>query len=447
MALRKEGTYMLEMLAYGLGHVEEFLWTYVGFATIIGAGCWFTFKTRFAQIRLFPKAIKYALHAGKKEEVDQGVHPLKAFWATLGGAVGIGNVVGICSAVQIGGPGAVFWVWVVAFIGVLLKYTEVYIGMLYRKRRPDGGWDGGPMYYLKHAYRQKWVPYFAAGLLWIYGVEVYQFHVMVDAFALTWDIPRTLVMIPMLILIFLAVRGGMKSLSAVCSKLVPLLIGGFLIMTTIVLLLNITHVPKMIMDIFLGAFSGTAAVGGFVGSSFMQVFSQGVARGCYASDIGIGYTSILHAESSETRPERQASLTFLGMFADILGMCTLSMFLVLVTGVWHESVDQSLQVQTALSYYFPGMHVLMPIMIFMLGYSTVSAFFFFGLKCASFLHPKWGPTLYYVYGFTALVFFTYCSTAHAMLLMSLVQLALLVINMGAFLKLYKHVKYQIDDLD
>jgi AGCS family alanine or glycine:cation symporter len=439
---------MLEMLAYCMGHVEEFLWTYLGFASIVGVGCWLTLKTRFAQIRLFPKAIKYALHAGKKEEEGHGVHPLKAFWATLGGAVGIGNVVGICSAVQIGGPGAVFWVWVVAFIGVLLKYTEVYIGMLYRQKRADGGWDGGPMYYLKHAYSHKWVPYLAAGLLWIYGVEVYQFHVMVDAFALTWDIPRTYVMVPMLLLVFLAVRGGMKSLSAMASKVVPIMIGCFLLMTSIVLVLNLGEIPHMLKEIFIGAFTGSAAVGGFVGSSFMQVFSQGIARGCYASDIGIGYTSILHTESSETRPERQASLTFLGMFADILGMCTLSMFLILVTGVWHEPIDQSLQVQVALSRYFPGMHLLMPVMIFFLGYSTVSAFFFFGLKCSSFLSPKWGPTLYYIYGFGALVFFTtYGSTSHAMLLMSLVQLALLVINIGAFLKLYSKVKYEIGDID
>lgn len=436
---------MLEMLTYFMGHVEEFLWTYFGFASIVGVGCWLTFKTRFAQIRLFPKAIRYALQAGRSESDEgKGVHPLKAFWATLGGAVGIGNVVGICSAVQIGGPGAVFWVWVVAFIGVLLKYTEVYIGMLYRERRADGGWDGGPMYYLKHAYPQKWVPYLAAALLWIYGVEVYQFHVMVDAFALTWDIPRLYVMIPMLAMVLFAVRGGMKSLSAIASKVVPVMIGAYLLMTGYVLLINIGQIPSMLQQIFVGAFQGSAAVGGFVGSCFMQVFSQGVARGCYASDIGIGYTSILHAESSETRPEKQASLTLLGIFADILGMCTLSMFLILVTGVWHEPIDQSLQVQMALSKYFPGMNFLMPVMIFFLGYSTVSAFFFFGLKCANFLSPKWGSLVYYAYGISALVTFTYCSTQHAMLLMSLVQLALLVINIVAFLRLYTKVKYEFD---
>lgn len=437
---------MLEMLAYFLGHVEEFLWTYVGFASIVGVGCWLTFKTRFAQIRLFPKAIRYALYASKSQTgKDEGIHPLKAFWATLGGAVGIGNVVGICSAVQIGGPGAVFWVWVVAFIGVLLKYTEVYIGMLYRERRSDGGYDGGPMYYLKHAYPQKWIPYLVASLLWIYGVEVYQFHVMVDAFALTWDLPRTLVMIPMLAMVLFSVRGGMKTLSDISSKVVPFMIGSYLLMTGYVLLVNLAEIPSLLLHVFTGAFQGSAAVGGFVGSCFMQVFSQGIARGCYASDIGIGYTSILHAESSEVKPEKQASLTFLGMFADILGMCTLSMFLILVTGVWKEPIDQSLLVQVALSHYFPGMHFLMPVMIFFLGFSTVAAFFFFGLKCARFLSPKWGPTLYYIYGISALVIFTYCSTQHTMLLMSMVQLALLVINIGAFIKLYPKVKYDIDE--
>lgn len=435
---------MLEQMGETFEWLEQVLWTYIGFSTVVLAGLWLTYKTNFAQIRLFRKAIKHALFQIQQGSHEgHGVHPMKAFWATLGGAVGIGNVVGICSAVQIGGPGAVLWVWFVAFVGVLLKYTEVYLGMAFRQRH-DGGWDGGPMFYLAKAFGPKFVPSLAAALLWVYGVEVYQFHVMVDSISLNWQIPRGFVVLTLLGLVFYTVRGGMSSLSQVASKVVPIMIGAYLTMTGYVIALHITQLPAVMASILKGAFTGHAAIGGFVGSSFMQTFSQGIARGCYASDIGIGYTSILHAESSETRPERQASLTFLGIFADILGMCTLSMILILVTGVWQQPLDQSMQVQQALSMYFPGMNWLMPVLIFFLGYSTVTAFFVFGLKCAHFLSPMYGQKLYYVYGFGALFIFSYCSTHHAMLLMSFSQLTLLLINITAFIRLHKHVKYQLD---
>lgn len=435
---------MLESLTLGMEWLEEVLWTYLGFTGIVVIGLWFTWRSKFAQIRLFPGAIRYALkQASLSHDHNEGIHPMKAFWATLAGAVGIGNVVGICSAVQIGGPGAVFWVWLVAFIGVLLKYTEVYLGMIYRKRR-HGGWDGGPMYYLREAYGARWMPALAAVLLCIYGVEVYQFHVVVDAISINWSIPRTIVMLIMIPCIFLAVRGGMKSLSKIAAAVVPFMIVLYLLMTSYVLLLHIADLPGVFGLIFKSAFQGHAALGGFVGSTFMQTFSQGIARGCYASDIGIGYTSILHTETSETNPGRQASLTFVGILADLLGVCTISMLLILVTGVWQEPIDQTMQVQEALSRYCPGVSYLMPILIFFLGYTTVIAFFVFGAKAAKFLMPRYGETLYYVYALIMFVVFTYSSTRQALLIMSISGVTLLIINLGAFLQLHRHVRYDLE---
>jgi AGCS family alanine or glycine:cation symporter len=430
-----------EQLGHFFEYLDQVLWTYIGFSTVVIAGLWLTIKTKFAQIRLFPQAINYAWQQSKdSSHTVEGLHPLKAFWATLGGAVGIGNVVGICSAVQLGGPGAVLWVWFVAFVGVLLKYTEVYLGMKYRKKRV-GGWDGGPMYYLPEAFKSTWLPVFTAILLLIYGIEVYQFHVMVDSITLNWHLPKLPVVLFLLTIVIYTVRGGMHTLSQILSKVVPIMIAVYLFMTGFVIFQHLKELPAVFATIFKSAFTGHAAIGGFVGSGFMQTFSQGIARGCYASDIGIGYTSILHAESSETQPERQASLTFVGIFADILGMCTLSMLLILVTGVWHQPVDQTMQVQQALALYFPGMNLMMPILIFFLGYSTVTAFFVFGLKCSQFLSPCYGPQLYYLYGIGALFTFSYCTTRHALLLMSFCQLILLLINVIAFIRLYKKVQY------
>jgi AGCS family alanine or glycine:cation symporter len=204
---------------------------------------------------------------------------------------------------------------------------------------------------------------------------------------------------------------------------------------------NVHLFPDMIATVLSSAFTGHAAMGAFVGSTIMLTISQGIKRGCYASDVGIGYASVIHSESNAHIPEKQASLTIIEIFIDAFMVCTTSVFIILVTGVWKEPLHESMLVQQALSQYFPYMHYFMPLFLFLLGYSTINAFFLVGLRCAEYISAKSGKKIYYVYAVPTLFAFSFLDTTKAMVIMSLTQAALLIINLYGIFRLRKSISF------
>lgn len=175
---------MIENFFYILTEIEELLWGYLGVPMILIIGLYLTFKSGFFQLRKFPAIIRTFLSFMKVHESQKGgVHPLKAFFASIGGCVGVGNVVSICTAIQIGGPGALFWIWLTAMIGSLVKYAEVYLGLRYRIPNGQGGYHGGPMYFIQQVFKGSWAPIFVSLLLCLYGIEIYQFNVVTESIA------------------------------------------------------------------------------------------------------------------------------------------------------------------------------------------------------------------------------------------------------------------------
>ncbi len=214
---------MYQTLFQYLELVNDFIWAHINFLIIIVLGLYFSWRSRFFQVRKFPKILSTFFHLSKQGHCDErGMHPLKAFYAAIGGCIGIGNVVGICTAVQIGGPGAVFWTWIAGFLGMLLKYSEVYLGILHRVPNKSGSYDGGPMFFLKKAFNVKWIPALVCVLLCIYGVEVYMFTVIIDSISLNWHINKFILVCMLLVLTFFAVAGGIKRVGDMCSKIIPL---------------------------------------------------------------------------------------------------------------------------------------------------------------------------------------------------------------------------------
>ena len=364
------------------------------------------------------------------------------FFTSIGGAIGIGNVVAVCTAVQIGGPGAIFWVWVAGFLGMLIKYSEVYLGIVYRESNDEGGYDGGPMYFLQKAYQSKWIPSLVCLLLCIYGTEIYMFGVMTDSISLNWNLNRFLVMGVLLFLIIYAAKGGIQRVGNICSAIIPVFVGFFGIMSAWVICSHLTELPSLLGVVVTSAFSGHAAVGGFAGSSVMLAMSQGIARGCYSGDIGVGYASIIHSETRLKDPGAQAGLAIFGIFLDTFIVCTLSLCLILITGVWQDPIDSSLLVQAALERFFPHMDLFMPFFLFLLGYSSMIAFFCVGLKCAKFLSPGNGEKYYYIYAVFALIFFSFFDKTCALTVMSLSGVLLLFINVIGIYRLRKDITFQ-----
>lgn len=427
---------MLTVISEHLDLLENLLWTFLGVPLVMGLGLYLSFKSNFFQIRQLPTVFKrffgYIFH--KKSQGDIGVHPLKAFFAAVGGCVGIGNIVGICTAVQLGGPGALFWIWITALAGMILKYSEVYLGLRYRKPNDKGGYNGGPMYFLKGVFKQNWIPQLVAVLLCIYGVEVYQFSVITKSVTSNLGINTYVVIAVLLALVIFAGSGGVRRVGAISSKSLPLFVVLYVGMGAWVLLNNITVLPGVIQQIFVSAFTGHAALGGFAGAGLMAAMSHGIRRGCYTGDIGVGYASVIHSETSVQVPEHQASLAIFDIFLDTFIVCTTSLFLILATGIWQEPIEAGMLVQMALGQYFPYMHYFMPLFLFMLGYNTINAYFCVGLKCAEHLSPRWGRPVYYGYAVVALLIFSFMGTGQAQTVMAIAGVSLLLINgVGIFL--------------
>lgn len=425
---------------------EDFLWIYVGFPIIILLGLYFTFKTKAVQIRKFPQVVKIFFNLLLQgSQGKEGVHPIRAFFACVGGCIGVGNIVAICTAVQIGGPGALFWIWITALLGMTLKYSEVFLGIKYRVSNGKGGYSGGPMYYLKKIFKTQWVPSIICILLCVYGVEIYQFNIVTTSIVANFGINRYLVTLAVLGLVIFAGAGGVRRVGSISSAIIPVFLVMYMGMGSWVMIHHLDAIPGVLKEVLSSAFSGHAAIGGFAGSTIMMTISQGIRRGCYTGDVGVGYASVIHSESSVQSPSKQACLAIFDIFLDTFIICTTSVMLILVTGIWKEPVHESLLIQTVLSQYFPYMHLFMPFFLFLLGYSTIIAYFCVGMKSAEFLSPKRGRYYFYAFALVTLLTFSFVESKQAIAVMGLTQALLLVINVYGIFRLRKEIEFNFDE--
>jgi len=428
--------------------IDDTFWSYAGVPALLILGFYFSVKAGFMQITQFGKITKiFFSFLGEKEKKEaevRGIPGIKAFFAAVGGCIGIANLVSVCSAVQIGGPGAVFWMWMAAFLGMIVKYAEIYVGMKYRVKNKTGGYDGGPMYFLQHATNNTWIPKIACVLLCIYGVDMYIFRTVAQSFIQTWHWNTYAVTAALLCAVIFGGEQGIKRVGTISSVIIPFFLLAFLGCGSWIFLTHWRLLPGVFYTIFVSAFTPHAAVGAFTGASLLTTISYGTKRACYTGDIGIGYASIIHSESEETDPARQASLGIFGIFLDTFVVCTMSVLLILLTGAWHQGLPEQHVVPYVMSQYIPGITLIWPLFIFMLGYSTLLAIFASGKKAAQFLSPTYGPGFYNLYAIIMFLVFSFIGTdAQIMAPMALVGGLLLVINVCGLIKLRKSIHYKL----
>lgn len=435
---------MLDSIFNFLAELDEIFWGYFAFILIIVIGLILTVRAGFFQIRALPSIFRTFFHfLGRTSEGDRGVHPLKAFFASAGGMIGIGNVVGVVTAVQIGGPGALVWVWIAGVIGAIVKYCEIYLGFKYRQPNKDGGYDGGPMYFLKKAFKNRIIPFFVAALLCVYGVEIYQFSVITNSISENWHLNRYAVIAVLLGLVLYSSIGGVRRIGQICSWVMPFFLLLYVLMGLWVIGQEFNALPAILADVFKSAFTGHAAIGGFAGSSVVLAIQHGIARAAYSADIGVGYDSIIQSESATQHPERQARLAILGVMLDNV-ICTFSILIVLASGIWKAAVplEGSQLIQTALGSYFPYMDFFIPFFFIVTGFTTIIAYFVVGIKCARYLAPRYGRTFYIFYGTSAFIFFSFIPQNQALLVMSVSGAMLLVINLLGIFRLRKEIGFE-----
>lgn len=437
---------MFQTLYHSLEQVDTIFWGYIGFSLIMLLGVYFSITTRFFQVRSIPLIARTLWHSIKtKSGSDVGIHPIKILFASVGSMVGIGNLVGIITAVQFGGPGALFWVWMAALFGSLIKYSEVFLGLKHRVENDKGSYDGGPMYFLQQAFSTSWIPVIVSVLMCIYGVEIYQFTVVVDSIATNWSFDRNIVVVGLLALVLFAGMGGISRVGKISGMLLPVFIIAYMGMGLWIIGHHFFELPSLLRYVVESAFTGHAAIGGFAGSTVLLAIQHGIARAAYSADIGIGNDSVIHSESRVVDPALQARLAVCGVFIDNM-VCTMSVLLVLVTGIWKaiDPVAASNMVQAALSQHFPLMEVFMPLFLLILGYTTIIAYFCVGIKCAKFLSPRYGQKLYFAYAAIALPIFSFLDQSQALLLMSIAGSLLLMINLTGIFRLRKQVLFSLD---
>ena len=421
------------------------MWLYIGSPIVVLLGIYLTVRSRGVQIRRFPAIFKnfFSTLTHKESDGPTSLHPIRAFFASIGGSLGIGNVVAVAAAVRIGGPGTIIWIWVTAIVGALIKYSEVYIGMSRRITLPDGNRRGGPMIFLKEAFGTSWPSTLFCLFLCLYSVEIYQFGVVASVTSHAMGVSRWITALVFLAIIVSVERGGFRRLGFIASLLVPFAVAIYVSLGSYVLFVNADKLPCVLADIVHSAFSARAAEGAFVGCTLLTTITHGIRRGCYSSDIGIGYASIIHSASSASTPTKQASLLIFEVFVDTFFVCTMSVLLVLVTGTWTEGGDSLLLIQAALGKYFPHMDLFMPFFLGLLGYSVVSTYFSTGMYTVRHTLPGWGPKLFYVYGATAFLTFTFVDCSYACSMMSLVGACLLALNATAIWKLRDSISFDV----
>mgnify|MGYP003338071679 CR=1 FL=1 len=426
--------------------IENFLWFYAGIFFILIAGIYLLIYSKFQCLFKFHKSFYNFAQLFKPNAVQniRGVHPLEVFFASLGGCIGLGNISSIAVAVQVGGPGALFWVWIAAFLGMILKYSEVYLGLKFRIENNAGSYDGGPMFFLRYAFPSfPIIANISALLMCFYGADIYLFNVMKESLVENFSLSSNFVIAALLILIISSVIGGIKRVGIINAWLIPIFILFFLGMTTYIMILNYQQIPIIMKNVFSYAFNNHAIAGGFLGSSLLMTISSGVTSACYSGDIGIGYASIIHSETRIKNNTNQASISLITIFFDTMIICTAVIFLLLLTNTWQDNgLKGVLLVQKALSQYFPYMQIFMPIFIVILGFSTIIAYMCASVKSAQFLCPKYGKLLFLIFSSIFFIFFSFFDASIALSVMYICGGLLMIINIVAIIVLRKYIDFK-----
>ena len=309
--------------------VNNFIWGVPAMICIIGVGLYLSLRTGFIQIRKFPYALKTTLGRifKKKEASDGSMTPFQAVCTALAGTVGTGNIAGVAGAIAIGGPGAVFWMWISAILGMCTKFTEVTLAVHFRERNKKGDYVGGPMYYIKNGLSKKWqilaILYSAFGVLTVFGTgnatQVNTITTAIDTALINFNIipesaSKTLNLvlgIVIMLLVGMVLLGGIKRIGSVSEKLVPFMALLYIVLAIGVVVLNFERVPAVFHDIVYGAFNPAAVTGGVIGSFFLSL-KKGVSRGIFSNEAGLGTGSIAHACAVNYGAAAGAELTISG---------------------------------------------------------------------------------------------------------------------------------------
>ena len=383
--------------------VNNFIWGVPAMICIVGVGLLLSIRTGFLQIRKFPYAMKVTIGRmlKKREASDGALTPFQAVCTALAATVGTGNIAGVAGAIAIGGPGAVFWMWISALLGMCTKFSEVTLAVHFREKNAEGDLVGGPMYYIKNGLKKQWQAYlFAAfGVLTVFGTgnatqvntittaidsALYNYGVISEQNVSTLNL---VIGIILAVLIGLILLGGIKRIGQVAEKLVPFMAVIYIILAIGVVILNYRNIPTVFASIFKGAFSPASVTGGAVGSFFMSM-KKGVSRGIFSNEAGLGTGSIAHACADTRKPVKQGFFGIFEVFVDTIVICTLTALVILCSGVpvgYGDAAGAELTILGFTSTYGSWVSIFTAIAMCCFAFSTIIGWGLYGTRCVEFL--------------------------------------------------------------
>ena len=388
--------------------VNNFIWGVPAMVCIFGVGLYLSIRTNFLQIRKFPYAIKTTLGRifRKRDASDGAITPFQAVCTALAATVGTGNIAGVAGAIAIGGPGAIFWMWVSALFGMCTKYAEVTLAVHYREINANGELVGGPMYYIKNGLSKKWhwLAYlFAAfGVLTVFGTgnatQVNTITTAINSALLNYNVisesavstSNLIIGIIIAILIAMILLGGIKRIGHVTEKLVPFMALLYILLGLGVILLNIQNVPAVFASIFRGAFQPRAVTGGIVLSMFTSL-KKGVSRGIFSNEAGLGTGSIAHACADTKKPVKQGMFGIFEVFTDTIVICTLTALVILCSGVavdYGKAAGAELTILGFTSTYGSWVSIFTAVAMCCFAFSTAVGWGLYGAHCIEFLFSE-----------------------------------------------------------
>jgi AGCS family alanine or glycine:cation symporter len=388
----------MDAYTHFLNTLSGIIWGPVMLWLLVGTGCFLTIGLAFMPLRKLGYAFRILWQGRKSTEEEGDITPFNSLMTALSATVGTGNIAGVATAIALGGPGAVFWMWMTALVGMATKYGEAVLAVRYREVDSRGRYQGGPMYYIKNGLGERW--HWLAFLFALFGTvaafgigNTIQANSVADAAATNLDIPLWLTGALLALMTAIVLIGGIKWIGVVAGKLVPIMAIAYIAGSLLIIFLQIDQVPAALATIVSDAFTGSAAAGGFAGSTIMLAIRFGVARGVFSNEAGLGTAPIAHAAAKTSSPVRQGLIGMLGTFIDTIILCTMTALVIVLSNGWTQldpSSGEQLTGAALTSFAFGqglpevGQYIV-TFGIILFAYTTLLGWSFYGERCAEYL--------------------------------------------------------------
>lgn len=430
-----------------VGTLNGFLWSYVLIIMLIGSGLWYTLRTGLVQVRCIKEMLRLITHTAGSKVEENGVSSFQAFCVSTASRVGVGNIAGIAIAVVTGGPGAIFWMWVIALIGSATGFVESTLGQIYKVPREGGGYRGGPAYYIKNVLNNgPMAVLFALLICSTYGLifNSVQANTIAISFNNAFGLDRTVVGVIIAVFTAMVIFGGITRIARVAEMMVPVMAGIYLLIAFYVTVMNITLVPQMLADIVSSAFGLQAVAGGGIGAALMT----GIQRGLFSNEAGMGAVPNAAATATTSHPVKQGLIQAFGVFVDTLIVCTASAFIILLTKDYTASGKTGIELaQLALSEHIGSWaSIFLALMIVLFAFSSIVGNYYYGDINMPFIHKS--KTALNVYRAAVVAMVLFGSVSEAPFVWSLADLfmaMMAITNLVAIAFLGKYAFIALED--